>query len=200
MNGREHSIDRVAHVMTSGAPSETFTARVMSPLCGAPQPGFSERVMARIEATRPRRRPFALQAAFAAAASLAILAAGSAWWAPNTLQMPVVPDAPPVAATLRDDSQYSPHAIPEHAGARPIPARTAEREKTTRLVRSRATAPVDDETVPTTPSIYVIDPLSAPAELSVKALEAPTRATTPLPVPKLLALPDLRIDPFKEKP
>ena len=186
MNGREHSIDRVAHAMTSGAPSETFTARVMAPVYGQPQPGFTGRVMARIDAT-PRRSAVVTRALAPALAAAGVLAVVAAVLLPGDAPLPSA-----VAPALVDARVGEPgFAMPGTANARTTPRRrSAPAAAGRRVGPSVMSAPADRPAFET----EAIDALSGPTPIVVPPLTPMAPPVPSLALPAPLSISPLRIE------
>lgn len=185
MSLRDYGIDAVARAMTSGAPGDTFAARVMAPLYGRPQPAFRDRVMARLDAPRPRRKVRALHAALAAAAALVLVAS----WRAET-KLPAAP-APLLVDPRIGEQAFATPAAPAVQEARPTPYR-ARAGGATIAASGRGRAP-ELRTEPGRP-IYSIAALERPGDLSVPALAPAPPAITPLERPSALSVPGLRFE------
>jgi hypothetical protein len=182
MSAREHDIDRVASAMTTGTPGADFTARVMAPICGRPQPGFTWRVMARVDTAATRARsPLgarALRPALALGAAVAILAAR---W--GTGDAPLPPTPAPVLVDAR---------IGEAAFA--VPAPFLQPFVSARVAPQPATA---ERQTPGAPEPFVTDAVSAlnaPAPIVMRSIEPLSAAVPSLSGPAALAIPPLRVE------
>lgn len=196
MSAREHSIDRVAHAMTSGAPGKTFTTRVMSPLRGVPQLGFTARVMSAIELA-PRERAVVMRALGLALATAAALAIVAALWRPGKVALPAIPDPTLVNAHVGEPSFTVPVIIQrppvtprrgarDGAAVRPVVVPNAE------LRAPAAVASAAPERPP-----YRIAQLEPPADLAIRAIEPGRPSVGPLTPPAALIVSQLKLEKDK---
>ena len=146
--------------MTGGRPRADFTAHVMAPIEGGPQPWFTARVMHRLD--RPARRRITPGALILIPAALALVTGAMVLRGPRVAR-PTIPGAPPLASAA--------------SGPR-MPATPADPRTATRVI-ARAAAP-EPEIV--TPQIYMIAALEGPAGIAMKSIEPASVAVTPLAV------------------
>lgn len=175
------NVDRVARAMTDGKPTSTFTARVMAPLHGRPRPDFTARVMSRLDqpaaggsfSSGIGRAVILVPAAVAIAAGAVVLRS-------SRVTLPPAPDAPRIVAALGVPSD----AASMVALGRPAPTVTL-------LAHSKRSVRAIQQPQAATPSIYMIDALDAPADITMKSI-GPAPSTIPaLDGPAPLTVTDL---------
>lgn len=173
------NIDRIAGAMTGGRPRADFAARVMAPIYGRPQPGFTVRVMDGLDAPKAGRGYRARRAAFLLVPAAIALIAGVMTVGPSRVDVPPAPAAPKLATSSREGRL----PVPLQAPVATTPPRIAR--------RATASAPVEEPAVAQLPPIYMIPALEGPPDITMKSIEPAAVAITPLAAPAPLTVPSL---------
>ncbi|MDQ3169432.1 MAG: hypothetical protein M3Q55_04735 [Acidobacteriota bacterium] len=196
MSARDFGIDQAARAMTTGAPSEMFAERVMAPIRGVPQPGFTSRVMARLATPPPRaRRPIAARALRTALAVGSALAMMAALWRPGDGAIPVASAPVLVSARIGEPAFATPGTLPPRPIGTPrVGRRAASTARITQTTQSQAAIGLPEPERP----LYRIAQLEPPAGLAIRAIASAPPGVAPLGLPTALIVPGLRFE--KEKP